>query len=132
MLTYVKITLVMAEKFTSGTRLGRQAIAQKDIAPDIYSMSKRKNRKLRDALADNKWIRILHNAQVSARTTIKQFVDHSVKEWWLYGMPSKDIKSLLLMVNSEIRKERNTRTSNRQEASPTMVLSKVKEEARAR
>ena len=49
----------------------------------------------------------------------------------LWGVPPRALKSLLLLVNWEIWKERNTRIFNRRECSTALLLSKIKEEARA-
>ena len=49
----------------------------------------------------------------------------------LRNSPKKAIKSLLLLVNWEIWKERNARTLDRREASTLALLGKIKEEARA-
>ena len=59
-------------------------------------------------------------------------ITHSVNEWWhmmgsLRGVPPRAHKSLLLLVNWEIWKERNPKPFNRQETSTTMLLSKIKE-----
>ena len=48
----------------------------------------------------------------------------------LRNVPKRAIKSLLLLVNWEILKERNSRTFDRREASTITLLGKIKEEAR--
>ena len=64
-----KFGSVMAENFPSGTR------RPKDIAPDVYSMSTRKNRKLHEALADNQWIRDIALHPTITSHHLQQFVD---------------------------------------------------------
>ena len=49
----------------------------------------------------------------------------------LRNVPTKALRSLLLLVNWEIWKERNARTFDRRETSMIALLSKIKEEARA-
>ena len=63
-------------------------------------------------------------------------ITRSVSEWWhimgeLPNVSKKAVKSLLLLVNWEIRKERNARTFDRREASTISLVGKIKEEARA-
>jgi len=48
----------------------------------------------------------------------------------LRNVPKRAIKSLILLVNWEIWKERNSRTFDRREASTITLLGKIKEEAR--
>jgi len=60
---------------------------------------------------------------------------YSVNEWWhfmgkLRNVPKRAIKSLLLLVNWEIWKERNSRIFDRREVSTLTLLGKIKEEAR--
>jgi len=60
---------------------------------------------------------------------------YSVNEWWhfmgkLRNVPKRAIKSLLLLVNWEIWKERNSRTFDRREVSTLTLLGKIKEEAK--
>ena len=45
------------------------------------------------------------------------------------GVPTKALRSLLLLVNWEIWKERNARTFTRKELSVTNLFLKIKEEA---
>ena len=47
----------------------------KDIAPDVYSMSTRKNRKLHEALADNRWIRDIALHPTISSQHLLQFID---------------------------------------------------------
>ena len=61
---------------------------------------------------------------------------HSVEEWWTRlgnpaDIPTKALRSLILLVNWKIWKERNARTFKRRETLPTMLFGKIKEEARA-
>jgi hypothetical protein len=61
-------------------------------------------------------------------------ITDSVKDWWhmrgsFRGVPPRVLKSLLLLVNLEIWKERNARIFNRRECSTALLLSKIKEEA---
>ncbi|KAG2640413.1 hypothetical protein PVAP13_2KG094016 [Panicum virgatum] len=63
-------------------------------------------------------------------------ITRSVSEWWhimgeLPNVSKKAVKSLLLLENWEIWKERNARTFDRREASTISLVGKIKEEARA-
>jgi len=60
----------------------------------------------------------------------------SAEDWWrlmatLNGVPKKGIRSLLLLVNWEVWKERNARTFARKEIPPLVLFQKIKEEARS-
>lgn len=59
----------------------------------------------------------------------------SVKEWWIAlegmcGVPTKGVRSLLLLVVWEIWKERNERTFQRKERSAPTLIATIKEEAK--
>ena len=47
----------------------------RDIAPDLYSMTKRKNRKLHEALPDNQWIRDIMVGSNFSQHHLQQFVE---------------------------------------------------------
>ncbi|PVH32964.1 hypothetical protein PAHAL_9G535900 [Panicum hallii] len=118
-------------------------------------MSRRKNRKLQEALANKQgcprnnicllvrcrftrrvWSLIAGWVHYHQLLPSYWSITHSVRESWhmmgnLQGVPPRALKSLLQLVNWEIWKERNARTFNRQETLPTTLLSKIKEAAQA-
>jgi hypothetical protein len=60
----------------------------------------------------------------------------SPRRWWknlsnLPEVPRKGVRSLILLVNWEVWKERNDRVFDRREAAPPSIFAKIKSEASA-